>query len=358
MLYNEAYDDVYFVTHFLGGLKEEIRAPIALHRPTTVDTASALALLQEEELDSHRKLSSSRFPTKDFGKSSSKVFSATDKPKISTNPDDTKKGDKSSVDAKWAALLAYRKANGLCYTCGEKWTGRQHKCPDQVPIQMLQEVMELLQLDASTDSDSSDTEDDSAAGFVMAVHKHLPAHLKPKRRTMRFRGMAGKQDLLILLDSGSAGTFTSTEVAQHLSPQLQPCEPQQFFTADGTAMLSDQIIPAFQWFIQGHSFTYSARVLPLKSFDMIISADWLENHSPTWIHWKKKIMHFPLNGRRVKIQGIQDDTTTCSGIGVHKLKGLLHRKSILHCVEVCRVPKQQATTPSLMQEHVLHSLHL
>jgi len=62
---------------------------------------------------------------------------------------------------------------------------------------------------------------------------------------MCFRGMAGKQDLLILLDSGSAGTFISTEVAQHLSPQLQPCEPQQFFTADSTAMVSDQNVPPF-----------------------------------------------------------------------------------------------------------------
>lgn len=50
LLYNTVYDDVYFVTKFLAGLKEEIRAPIALHRPRDVDTASALVLLQEEEL--------------------------------------------------------------------------------------------------------------------------------------------------------------------------------------------------------------------------------------------------------------------------------------------------------------------
>lgn len=31
LLYNTAYDDAYFVTLFLGGLKEDIRAPIALH---------------------------------------------------------------------------------------------------------------------------------------------------------------------------------------------------------------------------------------------------------------------------------------------------------------------------------------
>lgn len=49
--YNDGYDDVYFVTHFLTRLKEEIRSVIALHRPKIVNTTSALALLQEEELE-------------------------------------------------------------------------------------------------------------------------------------------------------------------------------------------------------------------------------------------------------------------------------------------------------------------
>lgn len=60
LLYNPAYDDTYFVTRFLARLREEIRAPIALHRPRDVDTASALALLQEEELNSIKQRSMSR----------------------------------------------------------------------------------------------------------------------------------------------------------------------------------------------------------------------------------------------------------------------------------------------------------
>ena len=39
LLYNSSYDDVFFVTRFLHGLKEEIRSAITLHRPKTVDTA-------------------------------------------------------------------------------------------------------------------------------------------------------------------------------------------------------------------------------------------------------------------------------------------------------------------------------
>jgi hypothetical protein len=53
MLYSPNYDDTFFVVCFLGGHKDEIRASITLHRPSTIDTASALALLQEDELEFH-----------------------------------------------------------------------------------------------------------------------------------------------------------------------------------------------------------------------------------------------------------------------------------------------------------------
>lgn len=49
--YNPSYDEPFFVTQFLGGLKEEIRSAIALHRPKTMQDASELAMLQELELE-------------------------------------------------------------------------------------------------------------------------------------------------------------------------------------------------------------------------------------------------------------------------------------------------------------------
>jgi len=41
---------------------------------------------------------------------------------------------------------------------------------------------------------------------------------------MRFKGLVGKQEVFILLDSGSAATFISQELAQQFSHKLQPCE--------------------------------------------------------------------------------------------------------------------------------------
>jgi hypothetical protein len=76
LLYNNNYDDTYFVTRFVTGLKDEIRRVIVLHRPKTVDSACALALLQEEELAKSRAKTFS----KEFGKATFKGL--TDKAKI------------------------------------------------------------------------------------------------------------------------------------------------------------------------------------------------------------------------------------------------------------------------------------
>jgi hypothetical protein len=159
---------------------------------------------------------------------------------------------------------------------------------------------------------------------------------------MRFRGYVGKQELLILLDSGRAGTFISEEVARKFQHQLQSCEQLTFSTADGTPMTSANMIPQFQRFIQGYSFSYDTRVLPLKCFDMIIGADWLEDYSPTWIHWKKKKMKFPMKGKLVTVQGIKDDTSTCQPINARKLRGLLRRSVVYHCIELQKVSNGNA----------------
>lgn len=338
LLYNDSYDDVYLVTHFLGGLKEEIRAPIALHRPKDVITMSSLAMLQEEEVETRRRLVADCSDTKEFTRPSSKSFSALDRNKAVIKKDDNKKPDKPAGTSKMAVLMAFRKANGLCYTCAEKWTGRSHTCPAQIPLHVVQEVMELFQLDIHSDADNSHDEDSVPEDCVMTLQKNtIPGQTK-KRKTMRFKGLVNKQEFLVLLDSGSAGTFISQDLANHFKDQLQPCEELQFATANGSPMISNTCIPQFQWFIQGQSFTYDVRGLPLQCFYIIIGADWLEDHSPTWIHWKKKKMSFPLNGKRIQLLGISNDLSTCKPISVPKHKGLLRRKAVFHTVELRRIP--------------------
>ena len=51
MVYINNYDEAFFVTKFIAGLRREIKNAIRLHHPRTVDAALALALTQEDMLE-------------------------------------------------------------------------------------------------------------------------------------------------------------------------------------------------------------------------------------------------------------------------------------------------------------------
>ena len=212
---------------------------------------------------------------------------------------------------------------------------------------MIQELLELFQLDDSPDYSSCEEEE---AHLVMVVQQSQPQDnptaVRRKRKTMRFKGFVGKTEILILLDSSSAGTFITPETAASIQQSEQSCDPLQFVTADVSPMLSTTFIPQLHWCIQGHSFTYDARVLPLKGFDMILGADWLEDHSPMWLHWKKKIMRIPHQGRRIQLRGLQEDTSRCFKVSPHKLKGLLKQQAVTHCVKIKKLAEPETDTGS------------
>ena len=136
LLYNNGYDDTYFVTRFVAGLKEEIRRVIVLHRPKNVDTASALALIQEDELN---KVRSKGF-NKDVAKSSFRNLG--EKYKFHEVDSVKHKSQKSELE-KLADLKDFRKRNGLCFKCGEKWS-HNHKCPAQVLLHVIKELLDAF----------------------------------------------------------------------------------------------------------------------------------------------------------------------------------------------------------------------
>jgi hypothetical protein len=60
LVHNRHYDEAYFVTKFVNGLRHDIRRAIKLHSPKTVDAALALAEKQEELLDEDRPFNHTR----------------------------------------------------------------------------------------------------------------------------------------------------------------------------------------------------------------------------------------------------------------------------------------------------------
>lgn len=247
----------------MGGLKEEIRSVIALHQPRTVDTASALALLQEEELASNR-VRPVRKTTK-FQSMDRKNGDA-DKPKpvVST----------SESEDKWLTLKQQRRKQGLCFKCGNKWS-HNHKCPDQVSLHVLEEVLDAIEMETNDTIPDTEIQDET----ILALKDENTVN-PVRRKTFRLLATIGKQQVFVLVDLGSVGTFVSEHLVQQLKMPVTDCPPAHYKAADGGTLSCTKMVADLQWYVQGTTFSSKAQVLPLKCFDMIVGEDWLEEVSP------------------------------------------------------------------------------
>jgi len=193
-------------------------------------------------------------------------------------------------------------------------------------------VIEEL-LDALEDVGSEDVELDCEAleEIVMAVGRTV--HVDQTKRTMKLCGTVGKKEVLILVDSGSVASFISPQLDECLQLVIVPCPATTFLAADGSPMECARQVKELMWEVQGHTFTSTVGILPLKCFDMIVGEDWLEDYSPMWIQWANKIMRFTHLGKRVELKGIKQQVSHCTAISAMGLQQLFNREAVQHCVQ-------------------------
>jgi hypothetical protein len=147
--YNSHTDPLYYIMRFIDGLTEDLRAPVLIQRPSSLDTAFVLAQLQEEVFSTKKK----EFRRSDYPlKSGSSPHWPLPPPPRTEKPSTTQADDRRSSEAararcgedRLAALRAYRRAQGLCQHCVERWM-KGHKCAYKVQLHALQEVLDIFQ---------------------------------------------------------------------------------------------------------------------------------------------------------------------------------------------------------------------
>jgi hypothetical protein len=123
--------------------------------------------------------------------------------------------------------------------------------------------------------------------------------------TIRLRALVDNQILLILVDSGSTGSFLNASMLPRLNCTVEHTTPVTVKLANDDTLQCTQWVPNFTWGIQGEQFHTPMRILPLGAYDAILGVDWLKKHGPVngdWVHKTLRITNF---GRRVTLQGIQ-----------------------------------------------------
>lgn len=124
----------FFVTQFLLGLKDELRAAVRLQAPNSITRATVFARIQEEELDLQRprlRSASAGRPPPGQG-----YLPALPRPvPASVVSNTTVAAPRAAPATKQASddfghehqLRDYRQQHGLCFKCGDKYS-REHQC--------------------------------------------------------------------------------------------------------------------------------------------------------------------------------------------------------------------------------------
>jgi hypothetical protein len=311
--YEPNTNPLHYATRFVDGLRDDIKSVVMIQRPSTLDTACSLALVQEEAVESGWK--------REFRCSEPFSHMTVQKPPLSSpaplKPDKTTRLTMSedrrqieaaragSMDDKMRALQQYRRAKGLCEKCAEKWT-HGHKCAATIQLHVIQELWEMFPDDEthSTLSDDSDSVDSSEYGHICAFLSEAAVSGKQSSKSMQLMGTIQGHSVFILVDSGSSHSFVSQSVATWLQGITSLSSTMTVQIANGTRVVCDTQLASAQWQVQGCEFSTNLKIIHLSHYDMIIGYDWLEEFSPMRLHWKDKWKAIPYQNAAVVIHGI------------------------------------------------------
>jgi hypothetical protein len=137
--YESNPNPLYYATHFVDGLRDDIKAVVMIQRPSTLDYVCALALVQEEALDTDKKKEYKRYEPVSNRHVHKSAYPLPVPPKLDRHVQSPAADDKRATEAaqantsdeKLRALRQYRRARGLCDKCAEKWS-YGHKCANTV----------------------------------------------------------------------------------------------------------------------------------------------------------------------------------------------------------------------------------
>lgn len=188
-MHNSNYDEL-FASKYVEGLKEEIKATVEPHAPVTVDRAAVIAKIQQRTLERGR--------------------SKYTKPQTTTKPHQPRVKQQSTPNLQRIRQLRdYRKANNLCYFCGDKYEpGHQEVCTKRQESQVNALAANNLDKEEITEEmlNALAAEDVLAEDFCQLSLNALTS--ADTENCIKLKTLVHDKVMLVLLDS-SAPNFSS-----------------------------------------------------------------------------------------------------------------------------------------------------
>ncbi|CAD6334945.1 unnamed protein product [Miscanthus lutarioriparius] len=216
---------------------------------------------------------------------------------------------------KLTALKNYRRSEGLCFKCGEKW-GPNHKCPPSISLNAIEDIWKCI----------ADHED--LVPTIEAVESDSGDHLMAIS-LQALNGIEGSRTIRLRANVSPWQPLSQLVTVRVANGEVLSC----------THELRDQV-----WGTQGHSFSTTLKNIPIRGYDIILGMDWLETHSPMKIHWVDRWLQFSYQDKLITLQGIPTAVQLGPPVTHNQLLAFDKTDSILYLVQI------QALEPAAPQE--------
>jgi hypothetical protein len=290
-MHNDGYGDLFFASQFVNGLKEEIKYTVQAQVPEDVERALLLAKIQQRIVERGK----AKYQ-KSYGQS-----------RVTTQQGRTDSKSTTPNTSLWRErqLRDYRKTNGLCFYCGEKFEpGHVEVCQRRVKSQL--NTLAMNDLDQNLTEEVLDqlaVEDALTEEFY---HLSINAISGTEGADcIKIRSLVKNKVMLTLMDSGSSHSFVSAAFVAKAGLTPVQVTARQVKLANGEMLNSDQVVPQLEWWCQGHTLKVDMRVLDMGAYDAILWYDRLKPHSPMTCHWEDRTIEFKEEGRTIKLQGVK-----------------------------------------------------
>jgi hypothetical protein len=228
-MYNPAFDEMFFTAHFINGLKEEIKSVVHTHLPDSVDRAALLAKIQQQVIER--------------AKSRPVKWSST---KASNAKQDIQQPNTSSTLWKERQLRDFRKANDLCYYCGEKFLpGHLQKCTKRTKPQVNAIVVNDLDVELKEDTLNQLAIEDALTSEMGQLSLNAISGTE-NGDSMRLRALVHNKVMLILVDSGSSHSFINSSFVYQAGLSTVPTQTMQLRVANGELLQSNSQVQGLE----------------------------------------------------------------------------------------------------------------
>ncbi|XP_050915888.1 uncharacterized protein LOC127130982 [Lathyrus oleraceus] len=202
--------------------------------------------------------------------------------------------------------LMERRAQGLCFRCGEKYHPL-HQCAEkQLRLVILgddetiNEEGEVIAIEVKEDEE--EVLDCNSMGLFGITETNIKSNNTPPT-TLRLQGSLKGVSIMILIDSGASHNFVSPHVATALGLNVEQGRSMGVKLGDGHRVSTRGRCRKLEVCLNDFTTSVDAYVLELGDLDMTLGVAWLQRFGKVTFDWEKMTVSFLWEGKRVELHG-------------------------------------------------------